>query len=61
MIGRRRLRAMLTILAGLLLAASVLCAHAATPLVGKVDSVGITVGDMDRSVAFYSGVLTFKK
>jgi len=61
MIGRRRLRAMLTILAGLLLPASVLCAHAATPLVGKVDSVGITVGDMDRSVAFYSGVLTFKK
>jgi catechol 2,3-dioxygenase-like lactoylglutathione lyase family enzyme len=61
MIGRRRLRAMLTILAGLLLPASVLCAHAGTPLVGKVDSVGITVGDMDRSVAFYSGVLTFKK
>jgi catechol 2,3-dioxygenase-like lactoylglutathione lyase family enzyme len=31
------------------------------PLVGAVDSIGITVGDMDRAVAFYSGVLTFEK
>jgi catechol 2,3-dioxygenase-like lactoylglutathione lyase family enzyme len=61
MIGRRRLRALLTSLAGLLLAGSVLCTQAATPLVSEVDSVGITVGDMDRSVDFYSGVLTFKK
>ena len=26
-----------------------------------VDSIGFTVSDMDRSVAFYSDVLTFKK
>lgn len=29
--------------------------------VGAVDSVAITVGDLDRSVDFYSRVLTFKK
>lgn len=61
MIGRRRLRAPLTSLAGLLLAAAALVVHAATPLVSEVDSVGITVDDMDRSVDFYTRVLTFKK
>lgn len=30
-------------------------------LVSSVDSVGFTVSDMDRSVAFYSDVLTFSK
>ena len=31
------------------------------PLVQAVDSIGITVSDMDRSVDFYSTVLTFEK
>src|SRR5262249_26896841 len=43
-------------------AASVLAADAAAqPLVTSVDSVTIVVGDLDRSVAFYSDVLTFSK
>jgi len=33
----------------------------ATSLVTGVDSIAITVSDMDRSVAFYSEVLTFEK
>ena len=36
-------------------------ASAAEPLVTAIDSVGITVDDMDRSVDFYSRVLTFRK
>jgi catechol 2,3-dioxygenase-like lactoylglutathione lyase family enzyme len=32
-----------------------------TPLVAAVDSIGITVNDMDRAVAFYSTVLGFRK
>jgi catechol 2,3-dioxygenase-like lactoylglutathione lyase family enzyme len=31
------------------------------PVVGGVDSIGITVSDLDRSVDFYSKVLTFEK
>lgn len=31
------------------------------PLVSAVDAFDVTVGDMDRSVAFYTGVLTFIK
>jgi catechol 2,3-dioxygenase-like lactoylglutathione lyase family enzyme len=31
------------------------------PLVTAVDSIGITVSDLDRSVEFYSKVLTFEK
>src|SRR5262249_43740680 len=31
------------------------------PLVRAVDSIGMTVSDMDRSVEFYSKVLTFEK
>jgi catechol 2,3-dioxygenase-like lactoylglutathione lyase family enzyme len=34
---------------------------AAEPRVVAVDAVGMTVSDMDRSVAFYSDILTFKK
>ena len=34
---------------------------AASPLVSAVDSVDMTVSDMDRAVAFYSHVLCFKK
>ena len=33
----------------------------ATPLISAVDSVGMTVNDMDRSVQFYSKVLSFEK
>jgi catechol 2,3-dioxygenase-like lactoylglutathione lyase family enzyme len=33
----------------------------AAPLATAVDSIAITVSDMDRSVAFYSEVLTFEK
>ena len=36
-------------------------ASAAQPAVRAVDSVGITVSDMDRSVAFYEHVLDFHK
>src|ERR1044072_5083280 len=44
----------------LLLAGGLLCAgpHA---LVSGVDSIGLTVSDLDRSVAFYSTVLNFQK
>jgi catechol 2,3-dioxygenase-like lactoylglutathione lyase family enzyme len=54
------------IIVGLLLTASLLTTTALaqqslTPAVVAVDSVGITVSDMDRSVAFYSEVLTFEK
>jgi catechol 2,3-dioxygenase-like lactoylglutathione lyase family enzyme len=33
----------------------------AVPLVERVDAVGLTVSDMDRSVEFYSKVLSFEK
>src|SRR5439155_14074635 len=36
-------------------------AFAEQPSVMSVAAVGMTVSDMDRSVAFYSDVLTFKK
>jgi len=34
---------------------------AAEPIAQAVDAVGLTVSDMDRSVAFFSDVLTFEK
>jgi len=34
---------------------------AAKPLVAAVESVGMTVSDMDRSIDFYSNVLSFEK
>jgi catechol 2,3-dioxygenase-like lactoylglutathione lyase family enzyme len=36
-------------------------AHAAPPVVVSVDSIGITVNDLDRAVAFYSDVLGFEQ
>ena len=48
--------------AGLLLVAS-LAVTAQTqnaPLISGVDSIDMTVSDMDRAISFYSGVLTFK-
>lgn len=35
--------------------------QASEPLVTAVDSIGITVADLDRSVDFYSNVLSFEK
>jgi catechol 2,3-dioxygenase-like lactoylglutathione lyase family enzyme len=34
---------------------------AATPIISAVESVGMTVSDMDRSIDFYSNVLSFEK
>lgn len=45
----------------LVLIAGAPVASAHQPLVSKVDSVGITVSDLDRSVEFYSKVLSFEK
>src|SRR5574337_173274 len=45
----------------LLLALWLACAASAQPLVTAVDAVGMTVSDMDRSVDFYSKVLSFAK
>lgn len=47
----------------LVLAAAIALAGglAAQPLVSAVDSVTIVVGDLDRSVAFYSDTLTFSR
>jgi catechol 2,3-dioxygenase-like lactoylglutathione lyase family enzyme len=36
-------------------------ATAPAPLVGRVEAVGLTVSDMDRSIEFYSKVLSFEK
>jgi catechol 2,3-dioxygenase-like lactoylglutathione lyase family enzyme len=38
-----------------------LCAAETQPLVSAVDSIGLTVSDLDRSVAFYTSVLSFEK
>src|SRR3954471_2461109 len=35
--------------------------EAERPLITAVDSIGITVSDLDRSVEFYSKVLSFEK
>jgi len=40
---------------------SVLPAGERAPLVTSVDSIGLTVSDLDRSVEFYSKVLSFEK
>src|SRR2546430_6998954 len=50
----------LTIALGLLLLLASL-ASAERPLVDRVDTVNMTVGDIDRAVDFYSKVLTFEK
>lgn len=36
-------------------------AHAAQPVVTSVDSIGITVNDLDRAVGFYTTVLGFER
>jgi catechol 2,3-dioxygenase-like lactoylglutathione lyase family enzyme len=45
----------------LVLLAAALNAATATPAVTALDSVGMTVSDLDRSVDFYTRVLTFEK
>ena len=49
------------ILLSLFLLYGVLAASDHQPLVTAVDSIGITVSDLDRSVEFYSKVLSFDK
>jgi catechol 2,3-dioxygenase-like lactoylglutathione lyase family enzyme len=44
-----------------LLVASAVAGSTSLPPVQSVDAVGMTVSDMDRSLAFYSEVLSFKK
>jgi catechol 2,3-dioxygenase-like lactoylglutathione lyase family enzyme len=44
-----------------LAASTALFAAGAQPLVSGVDSIGITVSDLDRAVEFYSKVLSFEK
>src|SRR5512143_1255373 len=45
----------------LVLLAVALSANDASPLVTAVDSIGLTVSDLDRSVEFYAKVLSFEK
>lgn len=56
----RRLHDRLRVLAWLLLLA-VICLRAEAQPVSGVDSIGITVSDMDRSLAFYTTVLGFER
>ena len=61
-----RKRAPVTSLAALLILwvvipSRMLFAQPAEPLVQAVDSIGMTVSDMDRAVEFYSKVLSFEK
>ena len=44
-----------------LIAGPALAAHDRAPLTTGVDSIGLTVSDLDRSVEFYTQVLTFEK
>jgi catechol 2,3-dioxygenase-like lactoylglutathione lyase family enzyme len=45
----------------LLVTAGALCAADAKPRISAVDSIGLTVADLDRSVEFYTSVLSFEK
>lgn len=45
----------------LLLLSATLVAAVSAPLIHAVDSIGITVSDLDRSVEFYTSVLSFEK
>jgi catechol 2,3-dioxygenase-like lactoylglutathione lyase family enzyme len=65
-----RLRDRLQVLAWLLVLVLAAVAHAdaqdrtsvgVQPIVRRVDSIGITVGDMDRSIGFYTKVLPFER
>ncbi len=52
-------RALLILLASLCLSFATVAAAAAEPIVRAVESVAVTVADMDRSIAFYRDVLGF--
>jgi len=41
--------------------AGVLCAATLSPPVSRLDSIGLTVSDLDRSIEFYTKVLSFEK
>ena len=45
----------------LFLFAGALCPANGPQLVSAVDSIGLTVSDLDRSVDFYTSVLSFQK
>lgn len=49
------------IFVSLVIACGVLAAPDPRPLVTSVDSIGMTVSDLDKSVEFYSKVLSFEK
>src|SRR3954463_11476158 len=49
------------LLLSLLVSSAALLAGPHAPLVSAVDSIGMTVSDLDRSVDFYSKVLSFEK
>lgn len=51
----------ITALVPLLLILSFLGSARAVAQIGSVDSIGITVSDLDRAVDFYTSVLTFEK
>ncbi len=57
----RKIPALGLVLAVVLLSATAPAQQSITPAVQGVDSIGITVADMDRSIEFYSKVLTFEK
>ena len=57
---RARLRTAAQLVAWLLLLAWALAVRADPPLIQSVDSIGITVSDMDRSLRFYREVLGFE-
>jgi len=52
---------LLSILFAVLAASGTVRSAGAEPLVRAVESVGFTVADLDRSVAFFTDVLTFRK
>jgi catechol 2,3-dioxygenase-like lactoylglutathione lyase family enzyme len=55
---RRNFPALILVLVGALAGAATV---PAPPLVSAVDAIGLTVSDLDRSVEFYSRVLSFEK
>ncbi len=57
----RKIPALLLLLLTGLLTTAALAQQSISPAVVAVDAVGMTVSDMDRSVEFYSKVLTFEK
>jgi len=50
-----------SVLIALMLTLLLCSSSAAAQIVNSVDAVGMTVSDMDRSVEFFSGVLSFEK